>query len=122
MEAHDCYDSTLNFVESKTKNWNLFDVRSLQNLTDFIPMVYYDFSQDSVVAKFKAPTTALFETQSAFVLSNLYSDMGKNYDDQTSQFFKDYLSVQHIFIIGESDFISYKKAVQTWLEDDVTFV
>ena len=85
-------------------------------------MVFYYFSQDSVVSKFKAPTTGLFETQSALVLNNLYSDMGKNYDTKISQYFKDYLSVKHIFIVGESDFISYKKAVQTWLEEEVTFV
>ena len=121
-EAHDCYDSTLNFVESKTKNWNLFDVREHQNLTNFIPMIFYYFSQDSVVSKYKAPTTGLFETQSAFVLSNLYEDMGRNYDTKISQYFKDYLSVKHMFIVGDSDFISYKKAVQTWLEDDVAFV
>ena len=85
-------------------------------------MIYYYFSQDSVVSKYKAPTTGMFETQSAFVLSNLYADMGKNYDTKISQYFKDYLSVKHMFVVGDSDYISYKKAVQTWLEDDVTFV
>ncbi len=33
LEAHNCYDTTLNYVESKTKNRNLFNVQLLSNLT-----------------------------------------------------------------------------------------
>jgi hypothetical protein len=33
LEAHQCLETIFNFVESKTKNANLFDVRLLANLT-----------------------------------------------------------------------------------------
>ena len=48
--------------------------------------------------------------------------MGKNYDKEISQFFKDYLSVKNIFIVGDSDYISFNKAFRNWLENDVTFI
>lgn len=32
-EAHNCYDSILNFVESKTKNVNVFNTKLGSNLT-----------------------------------------------------------------------------------------
>jgi len=41
--------------------------------------------------------------------------MGRNLDKNISQFFKDYLSVKNIFIVGDSDFISYNKALRNWL-------
>ena len=91
-------------------------------MTDFIPMIYYYFSQDATVSKYKAPNSIFFEGQSAAVFSNIYADMGKNYNDNISQFFKDYLSVKNVFIVGDSDYISYKKAFRNWLENDVTFI
>ncbi len=33
LEAHNCYDSVLNFIESKTKNVNVFNVQLGSNLT-----------------------------------------------------------------------------------------
>lgn len=78
-------------------------------------MVFYYFSQDNIVSKYKAPTKLLFQGQSGLVFSNLYEDMARNLDKNISQFFKDYLSVKNIFIVGDSDFISYNKALRYWL-------
>jgi hypothetical protein len=53
-------DTILNFAESRTKNANLFDVRLQSNLTEFLPMIQYYYSQPAVVAAWKAPNTRLF--------------------------------------------------------------
>jgi hypothetical protein len=64
-------------------------------------MIQYYFSQSSTVSKYKAPNTGLFETNSAMVHQRLYSDMGKNVDKDISQYLKDYLSVKHVFVVGQ---------------------
>jgi hypothetical protein len=79
LEAHQCFDSILNFVESKTKNTNLFDVKQGSNLTEALPMIQYYFSQSDTITKFKAPTTRLFETHSAYISNKTYVDLAKNY-------------------------------------------
>lgn len=78
-------------------------------------MVQYYFSQSTVVNTIKAPNTYLFETQSAQVQANLYDDLAKNIDGQFSQFLKDYLSIKQVFITGDYDFITYRKATRNWL-------
>lgn len=60
LEAHNCYDTTLNYVESKTKNRNLFNIDLISNLTEFLPLTQYYLSQSSVVNAYKAPTGAMF--------------------------------------------------------------
>lgn len=85
-------------------------------------MVQYYFSQNSVINTIKAPNTYLFETQSAQVQTNLYEDLAKNVDTQISQYLKDYLSIKQIFITGDYDFITYRKATRNWLENTLTFV
>ena len=121
-DAHQCYDTTLDYVESKTKNYNLFDVKLQANLTDFIPTVMYYFIQSATVAQYKAPTTTVFEGQSSMVSESLYTDMGKNYDKDISKYLKDQFSVKQIFVVGQDDYISYPKAIRNWLENDITFV
>jgi hypothetical protein len=123
-ESHQCYDTTLNYVENKTKNRNLFDIRLESNLTEMLPMIQYYFSQQSVINAYKAPNPAnlLFEAHSSQVLANLYEDLGRNYDVNISQAFKDYLSVKEIFITGDNDFITYRKSTKYWLENNVTFI
>ncbi len=117
LEAHQCLDTIYNFVESKTKNTNLLDVRLLSNLTEFIPMVQYYFSQPSHVSAWKAPNTRLFESQSGYIANLTYVDIAKNYTKDISSFTKDYFSVRHWFVAGQSDFISYYKGVRNWLEN-----
>jgi hypothetical protein len=79
LEAHQCLDTIYNFVESRTKNANLFDVRLLSNLTEFIPLVQYYFSQPSNVAAWKTPNARLFESQSGYIANLTYVDIAKNY-------------------------------------------
>ena len=122
MEAHQCLDTIFNFIETKTKNANLLDVRLGYNLTDFIPIVQYYFSQPSVVSKWKAPSTRLFESQSGYIHNLTYIDQAKNYTKDISSFMKDYYSVKHWFVGGQSDFISYYKGVRNWIESDLSFV
>lgn len=89
LEAHQCVDAIYNFVESKTKNGNLFDTRLKSNLTEFLPMIQYYFSQKSVIDHWKAPTVKLFESQSGYIFNKTYVDMPKNYTTQITQFFRD---------------------------------
>lgn len=91
------------------------NVKLGSNLTDFLPMIQYYFSQANVVAAYKAPTQALFDSQSAWVQSKIYTDLAKNIDADFSRYLKDYLSVKNVFIYGESDFICYYKAARNWL-------
>lgn len=98
------------------------NIKLQSNLTDFLPMIQYYFSQPSTVTAYKAPNQALFDSQSAWVQYKTYADLAKNMDTQFSQYFKDYLSVKNIFIAGDNDFICYKKAVLNWLENTVSFV
>ena len=121
-DAHSCYLTTLNYIEEKTKNANLFNVAVGANLTEHLPLVQYYFTQSSVVVAYKAPTTYLFESQSVTVQSKLFDNLAKNADITFSQFFKDYLSVRHIFITADDDFITYRKATRNWLESAVSFV
>ena len=122
LEAHQCLDTILNFAESRTKNANLFDTRLQSNLTEFLPMIQYYFSQSAVVAAWKAPTTKLFEAQSGYIYNKTYVDLAKNYTSALSQFTRDYNSVRHWFVEGQTDYISYYKAVRNWLENELSFV
>ena len=74
------------------------------------------------MAKYKAPTSRLFETQSGYISNRTYVDFAKNYTKELSQFMKDYLTVKHWFIVGDSDYICYKKATKNWLETELAFV
>lgn len=78
-------------------------------------MVQYYFSQPAVVAAWKAPTTRLFESQSAYIANKTYADIAKNYTKELSQFMKDYYSVKHWFVEGTSDYISYYKGLKNWV-------
>ncbi len=115
LEAHQCLDTILNFVESKTKNVNLFDVRLQTNMTEFLPMIQYYFSQPSVVAAWKAPNNRLFESQSGQISNRTYVDLAKNYTKDLSTFMKDFYSVKHWFVNGQKDYISYYKAARNWI-------
>ena len=122
LEAHQCVDAIYNFVESKTKNSNLFDTRLQSNLTEFLPMIQYYFSQSSVIAKWKAPTTKLFESQSGYIFNKTYVDMTKNYTTSISQYFRDYYSIRHWFVQGRYDYIAYYKGLRNWMENELNFV
>ena len=74
------------------------NIKLQSNLTDFLPMIQYYFSQTATVAAYKAPNQALFDSQSAWAQSRVYADLAKNLDNDFSQYFKDYLSVKNIFI------------------------
>lgn len=122
LEAHQCLDTILNFAEARTKNANLFDVRLQSNLTEFLPMIQYYFSQSSIVAAWKAPNNKLFEAQSGYIYNKTYVDLAKNYTSAISQFTRDYNSVRHWFVEGQNDYISYSKAVRSWIENELSFV
>jgi hypothetical protein len=122
LEAHQCLETILNFVESKTKNVNLFDVRQQSNITEFLPMIQYYFSQSAVVTAWKAPATKLFESQSGQISNRTYVDMAKNYTKDLSAFMKDYYSVRHWFVNGQYDYISYYKGARNWLETELSFI
>ena len=108
-------DAIYTFVEEKTKNTNLFDPRLKSNFTEFLPMIQYYFSQSSVISHWKAPTSKLFETQSAYVFNKTYVDMSKNYTSELSTFFRDYFSIKHWFVLGQKDYISYYKGIRNWI-------
>ena len=122
LEAHQCVDSIFNFVEDRTKNTNLFDVRQGYNLTEHLPRIQYYFSQSSTVSTWKAPTSRLFESQAGYIAANTYTDLSKNYNKEISQFTKDFFSVRHLFITGSTDYITYYKGALNWIENDLTFV
>jgi hypothetical protein len=122
LEAHQCLDAIYNFVESKTKNGNLFDTRLQSNLTEFLPMIQYYFSQNSVVSQWKAPTVRLFESQSGYIFNKTYVDMIKNYTTPVTQYFRDFYSVRHWFVQGRYDYISYYKGLRNWIENELNFV
>lgn len=115
LEGHQCLDTIFNFVEDKTKNTNLFDIRLNSSLTEFLPMIQYYFSQTSVVSNWKAPNSRLFESQSGWISNKTYVDLAKNYTKDISSFMKDYYSVRHWFVQGLNDYISYFKGVRNWL-------
>lgn len=117
LEAHQCIDTIFNFVESRTKNVNLFDVRLVSNLTEFLPMIQYYFSIPDTVTKWKAPSTRLFESQSGYIANKTYIDIAKNYTKDISAFMKDYYSVRHWFVEGSNDYMSYYKGVRNWVEN-----
>ena len=89
QEARDCYNNILNFASDKSKNNNLFNTALKQNLTNFLPIIQYYFSQSGIVSKFKAPSNKLFESNSNQVFYNTYVDQAKNYTKQMSSFTKD---------------------------------
>lgn len=122
LKAHQCLETILNFVESKTKNVNLFDVRLQTNITEFLPMVQYYFSQPAVVAAWKAPNTKLFESQSGQISNRTYVDLAKNYTKELSSFMKDFYSVRHWFVNGQYDYISYYKGARNWVENELSFI
>jgi hypothetical protein len=121
-EAHNCYDSILNFVESKTKNVNVFNTQMGSNLTEHLPMIQYYFSQPSIVSAFKAPNSYLFESQSSWTWSKGFTDFAVNKTANLSQFMKDYLSVKHFYISGDYDYIAYKQSLRFWMENELAFL
>jgi len=80
-------------------------------------MIHNYFSQSSIVTQWKAPATRLFESQSNWIANKTYVDFAKNYTASLSQYMKDYYNVKHWFIQGDSDYISYSKAVRNWVEN-----
>lgn len=122
LEAHQCLETILNFVESKTKNANLYDTRLQSNLSEFLPMVQFYFSQPAVVTAWKAPATKLFESQSGYISNLTFVDLAKNYTKDLSSFMKDYYSVKHWFVEGTSDYVSYYKGVRNWVETELSFI
>lgn len=122
LEAHNCYESVLNFVESRTKNCNLYNVQLGSNLTDHMATIQYYFSQNANVAAFKAPTTKMFDTQSYLVWNRTFVDLAMNKTSNLSQFMKDYMTYKHWFVSGTNDFISYKNSIRFWLENELNFV
>ena len=122
LEARDCFNNILNYASDKSKNNNLFNVDLKQNLTNFLPIIQYYFSQSANIQKFKAPTDHLFEAQSSQVFFNTYANQAKNLTKEISGFTKDYLDVRHLFITGSRDYISYKKGNLAWLESELQFV
>ena len=85
-------------------------------------MVQYYFSQSKVVSQWGAPSSKLFETQSAYVANKTYVDLAKNYTTDLSTFMRDYYSIHHWFIVGHQDYISYYKGVRSWIENELNFV
>ena len=85
-------------------------------------MIQYYLSQTASVTKYKAPTARMFETQSNWITNKTYVDLGKNLTIKLSQFMKDYLTVKHLFVSGDKDFIAYSKSLKNWLETELSFV
>lgn len=100
----------------------MYNIQLVSNLTEFLPLTQYYFSQSSVVNAYKAPSTPMFETQAAQVQTNLYEDLARNIDANISQYLKDDLAVRHLFISGDDDFIVYRKGTRNWLENSISFV
>lgn len=94
----------------------------MSNLTEFLPMTQFYFSQASVVSAYKAPNSALFESQSAQTFANVYEDLGRNIDSTISQYLKDNLSVKQVFLAADDDFISFRKGIKNWVESSISFL
>ena len=121
IEAHNCYDVTLNYVENKTKTRNLYNIQKGTNLTELLPMTQFYFSQASVVNAYKAPNSALFESQSSQTYANVYEDLGQNVDANITQYLKDNLNVPQIFLAADDDFIAFRRGIKNWLENSINF-
>ena len=115
-EAHQCYDSTLNFVELKTNNRNLFNVKLNQTLIDTFARVQYFLTQAGVVKLLNAPTSKLFEQQSNYFQTNVYAEQAQNMSQNISYFMRDDLDVKYYFFTGTLSFLTYYKATRSWLE------
>jgi len=59
-EAHQCYDSVLNFVESKGLNRNLWNVNFNQSIIQDFALVQYYLTQPTTVTLYGAPTAYSF--------------------------------------------------------------
>ena len=115
-EAHKCYDETLNFVETKSQNRNLFNVNLNSTLIDMFAKVQYYLSQSTVAASLLAPSTSFFESQANFFQGNVYAEQAQTNAQNISNFMRDYLSVRYMFVTGNLDYISYYKASRAWLD------
>ena len=116
-DARQCYDAILNYVSSKTQNTNLYNVKLSFNLTEFLPLIQYYFSQAGTVTQYKAPASPLFESNASAVYTNTFVDQAKNYTSNLSRFTRDYLTVKHMFVASDNDFVCYKTGVRYWLEN-----
>lgn len=114
-DAHTCYDSTLNYIENKTKSVNLYNVKKGSNLTEVLPQVHSYFSLPATVNAYKAPNALLFEAHSYLTIAKIFEDYGKNIDTSISSFLKNFFSVKQVFLTGDDDFITYRKATRNWL-------
>lgn len=121
-EAHDCYESVLNFVETKTNNRNLYNVNLNQSLVQHFALVQYYLTTPAAVALYTAPTNLWFETQTNVLQANTYVDEAKNYTLNISQYMRDYLDVKFLYLCADQDFISYSKAMLNWVTTELNFV
>lgn len=78
-------------------------------------MIQYYFSQSSVVNTYKAPNSRLYETQSNWIANKTWTDLAINKTVNVSQYMKDYLTVKHWYVTGDSDYIAYKSSLRYWL-------
>lgn len=121
-EAHQCYDSVLNFVEQKGLNRNLWNVNFNQSIIQEFALVQYYLTQPATISLFGAPTTFGFEQQAGSVQANTYVDEAKNYTQNISYYLRDYLDVKLFVLTGTLDYITYYKATRSWLETELNFV
>lgn len=121
-EAHQCYDSVLNFVEQKGANRNLWNVALNQSITPTFALVQYYLTQSATVNLYGAPTSMSFEQQTGTLQWNTYVDEAKNYTQNISYYLRDYLDVKLLTIAGTLDYITYYKATRSWMETELNFV
>jgi hypothetical protein len=121
-EAHQCYDSVLNFVEQKTNNHNLWNINLNQSLIQTFALVQYYLTQPSIVSIYGASPVLMFEQQTNTLQANTYVDEGKNYTQNISYFLRDYLDVKLYVITGTLDYVTYYKATRNWMETELNFV
>lgn len=121
-EAHQCYDSVLNFVEQKGNNRNLYNIHWNISITPHFGLVQYYFSQPNIVALYSAPSNLLFEQHLFTLQTNTYVDEAKNYTQNISYFLRDYLDVKLLVLTGTADYITYNKATRSWMETELNFV
>lgn len=114
-EAHKCYDETLNFVESKTNNINLFNINLSSTLIDTFSKIQYYLSVSSNAKDLLVDTSNVFERQSNYFQSNVYAEQAQSFTQNITNFMRDYSSVKFLFIAGTLDYLSYYKATRSWL-------
>ena len=105
----------MNYIESKTNNHNLYNIKLNSTLVDTFAKVQYYLAQPAVAKALLASTSYVFERQSNYFQTNVFAEQVKDVSQNITYFMRDYLSTKFLFVGGQHDYITYYKAARAWL-------